>query len=171
MEKSNGMFDEISNHLPRILCCSTPTARAELSGSSSYPQISGMVYFYSTPYNGIMIEAEVFNLPTLMNAEGNAKPEFFGFHIHQKGDCSADFVNTGDHYNPDEAQHPHHAGDLPPLIAGGGYAWMSYFAAGLNVPALLDRSVVIHAKPDDFTTQPSGDSGDKIACGVIEPFV
>ena len=78
------------------------------------------------------------------------------------------FPNTGNHYNPGNVPHPEHAGDLPPLLSNNGYAWMSFYTSRVNVEDLIGRSLVIHSMRDDFTTQPSGNSGDKIGCGVIE---
>jgi len=78
------------------------------------------------------------------------------------------FPNTGNHYNPGNVPHPEHAGDLPPLLSNSGYAWMSFYTSRVNVEDIIGRSLVIHSMRDDFTTQPSGNSGDKIGCGVIE---
>ncbi len=78
------------------------------------------------------------------------------------------FPNTGNHYNPGNVPHPEHAGDLPPLLSNNGYAWMSFYTSRVNVEDIIGRSIVIHSMRDDFTTQPSGNSGDKIGCGVIE---
>lgn len=78
------------------------------------------------------------------------------------------FPNTGNHYNPGNVPHPEHAGDLLPLLSNNGYAWMSFYTARVNVEDIIGRSVVIHSMRDDFTTQPSGNSGDKIGCGMIE---
>ena len=93
---------------------------------------------------------------------------FFGFHIHEVGDCSNDFKNTGNHYNLNEQPHPKHAGDLIPILSTDGYCWMCFYDNVLALPEILGKSVIIHSKPDDFTSQPSGNSGDKIACGVIK---
>lgn len=78
------------------------------------------------------------------------------------------FPNTGNHYNPDNVPHPEHVGDLPPLLSNNGYAWMSFYTGRVNLNDVIGRSVVIHSMRDDFTSQPSGNSGDKIGCGVIE---
>ena len=78
------------------------------------------------------------------------------------------FPNTGNHYNPGNVPHPEHAGDLPPLLSNNGYAWMVFYTGRVNAEDIIGRSVVIHSMRDDFTTQPSGNSGDKIGCGVIE---
>lgn len=139
-------------------------ALAYITGNQDYPGINGIVKFYATPATGTVIEAEVYHLPDGMDGNPNA---FFGFHIHENGDCSDSFRNTGSHYNPSGAAHPFHAGDMPPLMSNSGYAWTIFFDARVTVSEILDKSVVIHRMPDDFTTQPAGDAGEKIACGVI----
>ena len=95
---------------------------------------------------------------------------FFGFHIHENGDCSDNFANTGSHYNPQNQIHPNHAGDLPSLLSNRGYAWTVFFDSYLTIPEIIGKSVVVHKLADDFSTQPSGNSGTKIACGVIQPW-
>lgn len=148
----------------QLLSENRPQAMAWVRGDGAYPQISGLVKFYSTPYGGVLVEAEVFNLPgvNIPNSSG-----FYAMHIHSSGDCSHDFSHVGGHYNPGNTLHPMHAGDLPPLLANQGYAWTAFYDKRFQIQDILGRSVIIHAKRDDFTTQPSGDSGDKIACGEI----
>ena len=102
-----------------------------------------------------------------------------GFHVHERGDCSApDGTSAGGHFNPTGAQHgdprgtAHHAGDLPNLRADErGNAEMRLPLAGLTLSrgdtSILDRALVIHAQPDDYRSQPAGNSGPRIACGVI----
>ena len=106
------------------------------------------------------MQIEVFQLPD--------NSGFFGMHIHESGDCTPPFDNTGLHYNPTNQNHPGHAGDLPPLLASNGYAWTAFYDGRLTIPDIIGRSLVIHGMRDDFTTQPAGGSGKKIACGVIE---
>ncbi|MBT9777985.1 superoxide dismutase family protein, partial [Clostridium sp. MCC353] len=79
------------------------------------------------------------------------------------------FAHTGEHYNPTNQPHPDHAGDLPPLLGNQGYAWTSFYDKRFTVDQIMGRAVIIHQKADDFTSQPSGNSGEKIACGVIRP--
>ena len=98
-------------------------------------------------------------------------PSFYGFHIHEHGDCSHSFANTGGHYNPQNQPHPFHAGDLPPVTSCDGYSWMSVYIQQLRLNDVIGRSVVLHGRADDFTTQPSGNSGEKIACGIVEKWV
>ena len=103
-----------------------------------------------------------------------------GFHIHETGDCSApDASSAGEHFNP--TQQPHgdpaatlsHAGDMPNIdVNDEGVAEVDVTVDGVLIDAPVARSVrqralVVHAGPDDYKTQPSGGSGDRIACGVI----
>lgn len=102
-----------------------------------------------------------------------------GFHIHEKGDCSAaDFASAGGHFNP--TQHPHadvkasprHAGDLGNLVADKkNKAHTSLTVEGLvlnGTDGIIGKAIIIHKDKDDGKTQPTGKSGDRLACGVIE---
>jgi Cu-Zn family superoxide dismutase len=104
----------------------------------------------------------------------------FGFHIHEVGDCSApDASSAGGHFNPTNAPHgnpqgdEHHAGDMLNASSNAdGVAEVDAHAEGVTLRTgaandVYGKAVVLHQKPDDYTTQPSGDSGDRIACGVI----
>ena len=84
------------------------------------------------------------------------------------GNAEDEFANAKMHFNPTGCPHPYHIGDLPPLIENNGFAYMSVLVKKINIKDIIGRVVVIHDKPDDFTTQPSGNSGTKIACGRIE---
>lgn len=147
-----------------ILDDNEPLALAWVTGGTKAPYLSGLVKFFETPYGGTLIEAELFGLPDRTEAGSS---DFYAMHIHEYGDCGNDFQNTGGHYNPTGAEHPAHAGDLLPLFTNQGYAWISFYDKRFLIPQILGRSVVIHQMPDDFHTQPSGDSGGKIGCGVI----
>ena len=105
-------------------------------------------------------------------ADINGLPEteagFYGFHIHEGCNCRGEnFANTGGHYDPEGREHPNHAGDLPPLLSCRGKAYLAVMTNRFRPEEIIGRTVVIHSKPDDFRSQPSGDSGEKIACGVI----
>lgn len=144
-----------------------PQAEAIVKGSSDYSKISGRVRFYGTKF-GVLIASEVFGLPTLISECGD---RVFGFHIHEGDMCSGDsndtFSGAMAHYNPCDCKHPHHAGDMPPLFENDGYAFNVFLTDRFEINEIIGRTVIIHSNPDDFTTQPSGDSGTKIACGVI----
>jgi Cu-Zn family superoxide dismutase len=107
-------------------------------------------------------------------------PGGHGFHVHEKGDCSApDATSAGGHFNPTGKQHgapdaaDHHAGDMPMLQAdASGNATLTTDIAGLNIGGgsadIVGKSVVVHKDPDDYKTQPAGNSGARIGCGVIQ---
>lgn len=141
-----------------------PSACSWINGNADYPDLSGIIYFFKTTFNGILINAEVFGLPD------SGKSDFYGMHIHETGDCTPPFDNTGGHYNPNSLPHPQHAGDMPSLISSNGYAWMIFFDNRFTIEEIIGKSIIIHQMRDDFTTQPSGDSGKKIACGIIYRF-
>jgi Cu-Zn family superoxide dismutase len=117
---------------------------------------------------GISIAGHLMNLP-----EGE-----HGIHVHMTGACEPPFESAGGHWNPSNAQHglenpqgPHY-GDMPNLmVPAGGMVDVQLQTAGGTLAELLDAdgaAVVIHSGADDQTTDPSGDSGDRIACGVVQ---
>lgn len=136
-----------------------PIAMAQLKGDSVHSLLRGTVKLYQMP-GGVLVEADITGLPTT--------DSFFGFHIHQGSACTgAGFADTGMHFNPLEAPHPYHAGDLPPLLGNHGRAYMQVMTDRFSIHDVIGRTVVIHSSPDDFRTQPAGDSGTKIGCGVF----
>ena len=145
-----------------------PAARASIRGSAEYPDIRGNVHFYQTEM-GVMIVAEIFGLPF---SDDPCKSPIFGFHIHEGTSCSGTdmdpFSNAMAHYNPENCPHPYHAGDMPPLFGNQGYAFLMFLTDRFMVRNVIGKTVIIHDNPDDFTTQPSGNSKEKIACGVIQ---
>ena len=142
-------------------CSNRPDAVAYVKGGADAPNISGQVQFYQEP-KSVLVVADVAGLPQ------NSETGFFGFHIHEGNGCSgAGFSQTGSHYNPNGADHPGHAGDLPPLMMQQGRAHLSVRTDRFRVQDIIGRTVVIHDNPDDFHTQPAGNAGTKIACGVI----
>ena len=148
----------------RILEKNRPAAVAWVTGNNTYSELSGLVKFYDTPYDGVLVEAEVFGLP---NVSTQGSSDFYAMHIHQYGNCSGSFEKTGSHFNPTNAFHPEHAGDMIPLQGNQGYEWTSLYDKRFDIDDIIGKSVVIHSKRDDFTTQPAGDSGEKIGCGII----
>lgn len=143
-------------------------AKAIMKGSHKYPKIDGIVYFKETK-DGVLLTAKIKGLPT---SKGNCSGKFFGFHIHDGISCSGtkqdEFANVGSHYNPNQCPHPYHSGDLPPLLENDGYAYMSVLINKFKIKDIIGKTIIIHDSPDDFMTQPSGNSGTKIACGIIE---
>ena len=142
-------------------------AKAIIKGGKIYPKINGIVTFKETK-NGVIITAKINNLP---QSNDKCKGRFFGFHIHEGSSCTGnvndEFANAKSHLNPSDCPHPFHIGDLPPLIENNGYAYMSVLLSKFKIKDIIGKVIIIHDSPDDFTTQPSGNSGTKIACGKI----
>lgn len=138
-----------------------PIAVANIRGDREAPLLRGQIWFYQ--YGGaVLIEAILSGLPD--NRVG-----FYGFHIHSGAECRGeDFSSAGTHYNPAQQIHPRHAGDLPPLMAYGGRAYLAVMTDRFSMPEVIGRTVVIHNMPDDFRSQPAGNAGAKIGCGIIE---
>ncbi|MGM9594182.1 MAG: superoxide dismutase family protein [Candidatus Onthomonas sp.] len=136
-------------------------AAAQISGGDEAPKLSGTAKFYLVD-GGVLVVVDVSGMPQ-DNSSG-----FFALHIHEGPDCSgAAFADTGGHFNPTGQLHPNHAGDLPPLLSFRGRAFLAVLTGRFRISDVIGRTVVIHSGPDDFKTQPSGNSGAKIACGVI----
>lgn len=157
-----------SSHFQYLLTHTHPAALAWIQGSASNPRLAGSVKFYQTTYGGVLIEAEIFGLP---NIDAPGSTNFYGMHIHEHGNCTRPFDQTGSHYNPGNVPHPQHSGDLPPLLGNQGYAYTVFYDKRFFVKDIIGRSLVIHSMADDFTSQPSGNSGSKIGCGIIQSVV
>jgi superoxide dismutase, Cu-Zn family len=111
--------------------------------------------------------------------EGLKPGQEHGFHIHEKGDCSSgDGMSAGSHFNPSGKPHgpqdnaEHHAGDLPALKADTqGRVDVKFQIGGVGIGSgmadIVGKGLIVHAMPDDYKTQPTGNSGARIACGVI----
>lgn len=158
-----------------ILAQNIPQAAAQITGNSDYPGLQGKARFFSTPYFGVLIEVEIYGLPDSIqnppsaNQRLDSRPHFYGMHIHENGNCTLPFDQTGSHYNPQGLPHPYHEGDLPPLLSSNGYAFAIFYQPLLTIDKIMGRSLIVHSHADDFTSQPAGNSGDKIGCGVIQP--
>ena len=158
--KMGGMHGMHDKHMAGMAVASlTPT-----QGNA----VRGLVMFHEMDGH-LMVHAKLSGLKP--NAE-------HGFHLHDKGDCaSADGSSAGGHFNPDGQPHgpqdaAHHAGDMPALKAdANGVVDQKFMLMGPTVAAgaasIVGRSVIVHAGPDDYTTQPTGNSGARLACGVI----
>ena len=120
---------------------------------------------------GVQIVLEASGLP----------PGAHGFHIHEKGDCEApEFKSAGGHFNPEGKEHGlenprgSHAGDLPNLTVGrDGSVRFDVLVGSVTLAegrrSILGRSLVIHERADDGRTDPDGNAGKRIACGIIRP--
>jgi Cu-Zn family superoxide dismutase len=154
-----------------ILAFAAVSARAEKAIAVLHPTkghtVTGTVTFTKVA-DGVRVVAEVEGLT----------PGDHGFHIHEFGDCSApDATSAGPHFNPTEHKHSgpdddaRHAGDLGNLTAdNSGKAHYDRVDKQLKFTgkeSILGRSVIVHEKADDLKTQPTGDAGGRVACGVI----
>jgi len=152
---------------------SSHTAVAYLKGDAIAPDISGIVTFKDVPM-GVEVYIDVSGLPCYKPAQGNKAPIGpHGFHIHEHGNCQpgdpkSPFMKSGGHWNPMNQPHGNHAGDFPVLFSNHGVAKMCFFTDKFELEDIIGRAVVIHENPDDYRTQPAGDSGRRIACGTIE---
>lgn len=157
------------NNFDGILSALRRKANAEacISGSGKYPALKGSVRFYQL-CGGVLVRAEITGLPD----KEACKSPFFAFHIHDGTQCSGDekdpFADAKGHYDPQHCPHPYHAGDLPPLYGVDGCAFSVFLTGRFTVREILGKTVILHAMPDDFITQPSGNAGEKIACGIVK---
>lgn len=154
------------NSSTQAFCCRLTrpaNAWAAVRGGKEYPRLLGTVKFFQTTA-GVLVLAEVWGLPKTPTG-------VFGFHIHAGGSCTGngenEFADADGHLNPEKKPHPEHMGDMPPLFAQHGYAWLSFLTSRFTVRDILGHTLIVHQDPDDFTTQPSGNAGKMIACGVI----
>ncbi|HKZ09729.1 MAG TPA: superoxide dismutase family protein [Rhodanobacteraceae bacterium] len=148
---------------------SSARAHAVLA-SASNSDVSGTLSFASTG-EGVRITGRITGL----------KPDStHGFHVHEHGDCSTpDASSAGGHFNPTQQPHGHpaegqrHAGDLPNQQANAeGVATVDVLAKDVQLGTggstdILGGAIIVHAQPDDYSSQPSGNAGARIACGVI----
>jgi Cu-Zn family superoxide dismutase len=136
-----------------------PTAGNKASGTVTFTEVA----------DGVQVHAEITGLT----------PGNHGFHVHEFGDCSApDATSAGAHFNPTTKPHAapdaaeRHVGDMGNVEAdGSGKAKLEYLDHQISLTndqqLVIGRSVVVHAKADDLKSQPAGDSGARVACGVI----
>ncbi|GHC79695.1 superoxide dismutase family protein [Limoniibacter endophyticus] len=130
----------------------------------------GMATLTGTP-QGVVINVEVTGLPA---------SQWVAFHVHETGTCDHEgqHESAGGHYNPGDKNHGYadpdgpHAGDMPnQYVPADGVLRAQVFNSMVRLGEGNDikgRALMIHAKPDDYKTQPTGDAGDRLACAVIE---
>ena len=155
-----------------LAICSTLPAYAQSAVARLEPTkgnaTAGTVTF-TQKGDKVVVEAKVSGLT----------PGGHGFHIHEKGDCSSgDGMSTGGHFNPTGTPHgnpsvpDHHTGDLTMLVAdASGSVSVSMELGAMTIGSgatdIVGKAVIVHKDPDDYTTQPTGNSGARVACGVI----
>jgi Cu-Zn family superoxide dismutase len=145
-----------------------PQATATLSPTSG-STASGVVHFTELKDGSVEVHATLTGVP----------PGVHGFHVHDKGDCGDNGNAAGGHFNPGATPHaapdvdPHHAGDFGNVTADASGKVDTHFvtrsvtvSAGPN--SAVGHAVILHGNPDDLTTQPSGNAGPRIACGIVQ---
>ena len=151
-------------------CASAPTgpmAQANLQPTSN-STARGTVHFQQLADGRVEVQVDLSGVPAGVH----------GFHVHDKGDCGDNGNAAGGHFNPTGSPHaapgtsPHHAGDFGNVTADAAGEVHTRFTTSSVTVAAGDRSavghaVILHANPDDLTTQPTGNAGGRIACGVV----
>lgn len=149
--------------------------KAFVKGGPVAEDISGVVFFI--PFkNGTLVSVKLRGLPPYQPATDGEDPIGpHGFHIHEFGTCAIGdpanpFLAAGGHWNPTNQPHGNHAGDFPVVFSNNGKTKMKFFTNRFRPVEVVGRSVLLHLHPDDYRTQPSGDSGTRVACGVIKRY-
>lgn len=155
-----------------------PSAPAAPSAESATAQLAATQG--NTAHGALTLSQSPEGVHITGTVQGLAPNGQFGFHIHEKGDCSApDASSAGAHFNPDDQPHgdpsgeAHHAGDMLNLQADAeGTAQVDTIVRGVALHPgaghdIVGKAIVVHERADDYTSQPSGNSGNRIACGVI----
>jgi len=167
-----------------VAACSTTTPILETPTPPPVPMHDGVANLASASGSLVSGRVQVMSMGSGVHIAGDVggfEPgSAHGFHIHERGDCSAaDASSAGGHFNPLGAPHgrmettPHHAGDMDNIVADGeGVAHVNLHVEGVRLGGggpidIAGRALVVHAKPDDYQSQPSGDSGARVACGII----
>jgi Cu-Zn family superoxide dismutase len=144
-----------------------PMATATLD-STSGSTAKGTVHFQNAGDDGVEVVADLTGVP----------PGVHGFHVHEKGDCGNNATNAGAHFNPFGSVHgapdavSHHAGDFGNVTAddkGEVHARFTTHSISINSDSngVVSHAVVLHGNPDDLVSQPAGNAGPRIACGVV----
>lgn len=147
---------------------SRPTATATLTPTNGQTA-NGTVTFTQNADNSVTVSVKLTGVPAGVH----------GFHVHDKGDCGDNGNAAGGHFNPNNAPHgaptdvSHHAGDFGNVEAdASGNVNESRTLHGITVTAgansVVGHAVILHASPDDLKTQPTGNAGARIACGVVQ---
>jgi Cu-Zn family superoxide dismutase len=148
-------------------------AVAYIKGGPLAPKIQGTVIFRDV-LNGTEVSVYVSGLPKYQPAQNGQSPIGpHGFHIHNFGNCNVGsredpFKDAGGHWNPYNQPHGNHAGDFPVLFSNNGISIMSFFTDKFRVADVINKAIIIHQSPDDYTSQPSGNAGRRLACGLIQ---
>lgn len=177
--------DDTAMAMPSAETEASATAGADVATAPTAPTVSSASVNLASA-SGSLVSGTIEIVPMgngvhLTGEIGGLQPgTFHGFHIHENGDCSAaDASSAGGHFNPTGMPHgrndtpTHHAGDMDNIIANEqGVAQVDVHLDGVTLGGggprdILGRALIVHADPDDYTSQPSGSAGARVACGVI----
>lgn len=163
---------------PPVMTQASPSAAAPMAGAAAGSATAALSPTQGSTVRGtVTFEPAGDGLRVTAHIEG-LTPGDHGFHLHQNGDCSApDGSSAGDHWNPTQQPHgapdaaQHHAGDLGNITAdASGMAHVDKTVAGIGLSgtqSVIGHAVIVHGKADDLKTQPSGNAGPRLACGVV----
>ncbi len=148
-------------------------AIANIKGGSLAPNIHGIVYLKDV-IGGTQVFAKIYGLPPYKSAQNNENP--IGphcFHIHEFGTCEIGdpndpFQTAGQHWDPTNQPHGNHAGDFPVLFSNNGFSCICFFTNKFKPIDAIDKAVILHKNPDDYRSQPTGDAGKRLTCGVVK---
>jgi superoxide dismutase, Cu-Zn family len=166
-----------------IIMMGASLAIASAIGCASLNQPSAVAQLQATKGNtasGVVAFTQIGDVVRVdVQIQGLKPNTVHGFHVHEKGDCSSgDGLSAGGHFNPTAHNHGfhgsgvHHSGDLPPLNADAqGSAVLRFYSTSISIGSgitnVIGHGLIVHRDPDDFTTQPTGNSGPRLACAVI----
>jgi Cu-Zn family superoxide dismutase len=173
--------------MKKILLCALVAACGGSKAADSVPPVAAAVEAKAPAAGGALVAGGGGSVTGMVSVSAmgdgthvdvkvtGATPGKHGIHFHENGECTPpDFKSAGAHWNPSGVAHggpdkePHHAGDLGNFEVGAdGTGTASIHLPGVKLDQVVGKSLVVHAKEDDLTTQPSGASGDRIACAVI----
>lgn len=145
-----------------------PDAYCILKGSREYRNLKGIVYMIQKD-NGVLIKIHITGFPV---GVVRCNQPIASIHIHEGTRCTGTrenpFQDALAHYNPNNCDHPYHAGDLGNLfINKDRSATLSMINDRFTIKDVLNKTMILHYDFDDFKTQPNGNSGERIACGII----
>ncbi|MCK4257367.1 MAG: superoxide dismutase family protein [Halanaerobiales bacterium] len=152
-----------------------PVAYANINSGPLAPNLKGKVFFFEVP-DGTEVYVDIIGLPKYQPAKDGETPIGpHGFHIHEFGNCEIGdpknpFQAAGGHWNPTNQPHGNHAGDFPILFSNHGHARMRVFTDKFKVSEVIGKAIIIHQNPDDYRSQPSGNAGKRLACGVVKCY-
>ena len=157
------MFNSMER-FPISILKQKPSAVASLNGKEGFSSLKGEVLFFQAQ-KGVLVWVQISSsLPVKEPCGAN----FFGLHIHEGGACEDSFNSAEGHYNPNACLHPAHAGDLPSVLGlSSGKAFICFLTDKFQIDEIIGKTVILHKYADDLNSQPAGESGERIACGII----